>query len=36
MGKFKWEEFGETYPLENVPLPTKDEIEKAKSILGIE
>lgn len=36
MGKFKWEECGETYPLENIPIPTKEQIEKAKNILGIE
>ena len=36
MGKFKWEEFGDPYPLENVPIPNKEQIEKAKNILGIE
>ena len=36
MGKFKWEESGDTYPLPDVPLPTKEQIQKAKYILGIE
>ncbi len=35
MGKFKWEEIGETYPLENVPTPNAEQIQKAKNILGI-
>ena len=35
MGKFKWEELGEKYPLENVPLPTDENIKRAKEILGI-
>lgn len=35
MGKFKWEALGEKYPLENVPLPTDEDIKKAKEILGI-
>ena len=36
MGKFKWEQCGEIYPLENVPVPNKEQIDKAKEILGIE
>lgn len=36
MGKFKWEEFGEKYPLEDTPIPTQQQIENAKNILGIE
>lgn len=36
MGKFKWKELGEIYPLENTPLPTKEQIDKAKAILEIE
>ncbi len=36
LGKFKWEEIGDTYELEDVIPPTQEEISKAKSILGIE
>ena len=36
MGKFKWEKYGDIYPLENVPTPTKEQIDMAKQILGIE
>lgn len=35
MGKFKWEEFGEKYPLENIKIPTSEDVKKAKQILGI-
>ena len=35
LGKFKWEELGQKYELENVPSPTKEQIEKAKKILKI-
>ncbi len=35
MGKFKWEALGEKYPLENIPLPTDEDIRKAKEILEI-
>ncbi|MBR3697711.1 MAG: pyruvate formate lyase-activating protein [Clostridia bacterium] len=35
LGKYKWEQLGLEYPLKDVPLPTNDEIEKAKKILGI-
>ncbi len=36
MGKFKWEDLGEIYPLNDTPTPTKEQIDKAKNILGIE
>ncbi len=36
LGKFKWEEFGDKYELENVVPPTPEEIIKAKAILEIE
>ena len=35
LGKFKWKELGATYELENVQSPTTEELNKAKSILGI-
>ena len=35
MGKFKWEKFGEVYPLNDTPLPTREDIAKAKKILKI-
>lgn len=35
LGKFKWEELGDTYELENVSPPSQEDIEKAKHILGI-
>lgn len=35
MGKFKWEQYNEQYPLQNTPVPTKEQVDKAKSILGI-
>lgn len=35
LGKFKWEECGEKYELEDVSSPTQEEIKKAESILGI-
>ena len=35
LGKYKWEELGVKYELENVHSPAKEEIEKAKKILGI-
>lgn len=34
-GKYKWEELGLNYELENIKIPTEKEIEKAKTILGI-
>lgn len=35
MGKFKWEQLGKKYELENIKEPTEEEINKAKKILGI-
>ena len=35
LGKFKWKEIGETYELENVLPPNKEDIDKAKNILRI-
>ncbi len=35
LGKFKWKEIGEKYELENVLPPNKEDIDKAKNILGI-
>lgn len=35
LGKFKWEELGVRYELENVKSPTDEEIKKAKNILEI-
>lgn len=35
LGKFKWEEFGDTYALSDVRIPNQDDIKKAKQILGI-
>lgn len=35
MGKFKWKEFGEEYPLLNTPIPTEEQINRVKLILGI-
>lgn len=35
LGKFKWEESGDKYELENVIPPTQEEIERAEKILGI-
>lgn len=36
LGKFKWDEIGDTYELENVPIPTQEEIDRAKQLLEIE
>lgn len=33
LGLFKWEQLGITYPLMDVPTPTKEQIEKAREIL---
>lgn len=35
LGKFKWEELGVPYELENVREATQDDIDRAKEILGI-
>ena len=35
MGKYKWQELGEKYELENVKIPTNEEIQKVKEILDI-
>ncbi len=35
LGEYKWEAVGEKYPLQGVEAPSKEEIQKAKEILGI-
>ncbi len=35
LGEFKWETFGEEYPLKDVQTPTKEQISSAREILGI-
>ncbi len=35
LGKFKWEQLGEIYPLENVRTANNDDVKRAKEILGI-
>ena len=35
LGKFKWEQLGEVYPLENVRTADNDDVKRAKEILGI-
>lgn len=35
MGKFKWEQLGYKYDLENIPNATDEDIKRAKEILGI-
>lgn len=35
MGKFKWEQLGFKYPLENVPIATDEDMIRAKRILEI-
>lgn len=35
LGKFKWENLNETYPLEGVRNATKEDVDRAKEILGI-
>ncbi len=35
LGKFKWEQLGEIYPLENVRTANNDDVKGAKEILGI-
>lgn len=36
LGKFKWDEIGDTYELENVSIPTQEQIDRAKQLLEIE
>jgi pyruvate formate lyase activating enzyme len=33
MGKIKWDKLNEEYPLEGVPAPTKEQVERARNIL---
>lgn len=33
MGVYKWEEFGETYPLAGVPSPTEEEVARANRLI---
>ena len=35
LGKFKWKELGLKYELENVKIPTENDVNKVKEILGI-
>ena len=35
LGEFKWKNFGDEYPLKNVPEPTDEQIKEAKKLLGI-
>ena len=35
LGKEKWIQLGKTYPLENVPIATQEDVDRAKEILGI-
>ena len=35
LGKFKWEQLGEVYPLEKVRTANNDDVKRAKGILGI-
>ena len=35
MGKYKWKALGFKYELENVPIPTDEDVQKAKETLGI-
>ncbi|MDR0846226.1 MAG: pyruvate formate lyase-activating protein [Lactobacillales bacterium] len=34
LGKYKWDELGEPYPLEGITSPTKERVENAQSILN--
>lgn len=36
LGKFKWSDLGEQYPLKGVRIPDDEDVKKAKDILGIE
>ena len=35
LGRYKWETLGLEYPMQDVKLPTLEEIQKAKEILNI-
>lgn len=35
LGLFKWQNLGIDYPLDGVPVPTAEQVEKAEKILGI-
>ena len=35
LGKYKWENLGQSYPFENVRIATIDDVKRAKQILGI-
>ena len=35
LGKFKWEQLGVKYELENVVPPTEEQVSRAKTILKI-
>lgn len=35
LGKFKWDEIGDTYELDDVSSPTPEDIQKAEQILGL-
>lgn len=35
LGKYKWQKLGTPYPLEGTPLPTQEDIVRAKKLLGI-
>lgn len=35
MGKAKWEKLGLEYPLEGVPMPTQEQVERGERLLGI-
>ena len=36
LGKFKWENLGVDYPLKNVRTANKEDVERAKKLLGIQ
>jgi len=36
LGLFKWQNLGIQYPLEGVPTPTEEEVDRAKKLLGID
>ena len=35
LGLFKWQNLGIDYPVDGVPVPTAEQVEKAEKILGI-